>query len=436
MARRFVMEPLDARTLLAGAVLFVHGAPRSGGFLEATNDAQRTEQLASITNASTAAGNHGWKQLADLLRGQNYTLTEIDEPLEPNAPPTGQTTGSGLDFSKIDLKKYDAVVFASNNAVYPETSIDAIESYIRGGGGAIFISDGNFGSSWADAPNSDQQFLNRFGLTVDQDNGQYTLRRDAGDFTTPAHPVLIDVNAFDGEGVSPIRLPATLPAGVALVPLARAKGTTFDNNPASAANNSRGTPRPVDSRDASLVLGNAGGGRFAAFFDRNTFFNAGGAGTDITKNDNSQLATNLFNWATDHSPPAVVSSSFTQGDPYVLRFRVDDNLNGTFARIDIRLRSRRTGINLPPSMWRLSLSEGNGHTDVAIRIAGDAPTGPYQLRVERRRFADDSGNVRTGAIRYAFTLLPPKARLQAPAFHAVARPKVERVAQEVLGAGQ
>jgi hypothetical protein len=432
---RHFIESLDPRCLLAGTVLFVHGADRSGGFIEATNDAQRTEQLASIDNASTAGGNHGWKQLADQLRGQGYTLTEIKEPLESGAPPTGQTTGRALDLTVNFLRKYDLVVFASNNAVYSAASVDAVDAYLRGGGAGLFISDGNFGSDWRDAPASDTQFLSRYGLAVNQDNGTYAVRRDQGDFTTPNHPVLFGVNAFDGEGVSPIRLPTAAPAGVTLTPLARAKGVTFDNGLTLPFNQNRGDARQADARDASLVLGNVGAGRFAAFFDRNTFFNTNGAGTNLTRFDNARLATNLFNWATDKAPPAVASSSFDQGrggGVYVLRFRLDDNTNGTLTRDDVRLRDRRTGANLAGNLWTVTLSEGNGFTDVTIRINAAAPTGPYQLRVERRRFADDSGNVRTGAVRYAFTLLPRASSLSPATTQSVQPAAARRVADDVL----
>jgi len=401
-----LFEPLEPRRLFAGDVLFVRGADRSGGFIEATNDTQRTEQLSDITNAATSGGNHGWKQLADLLRGNGYTITQIVEPLESGAPGTGQATGAPIALDQIDLSQYDAVVFASNNAVYSNASINAVETYIRNGGGAMFISDGNFGSNWRDSPDSDTQFLSRFGMSVNQDNGTYSLQRSQGDFVEAAHPVLIGVDQFDGEGVSPIRVPVSPPAGVTIRRIVGARGTTWNNDGTNAGNGFQGTARAVNSGDASLVLAKAGSGRVLAHFDRNTFFNANGAGTDLARFDNQQYALNVFNWVTDNDPPAVASSSFTQASPYVLKFRLDDNLDGTFTRDDIRLRNRKTGANLPGSFWSLSLNEGNGFTDVTMTIKSTAPVGPYQLRVERRQFADDSGNVRSGAIRYAFTLLP------------------------------
>ena len=40
-----------SETSVAQTVLFIRGADRSGGFLEADDDAERTEQLADINNA-------------------------------------------------------------------------------------------------------------------------------------------------------------------------------------------------------------------------------------------------------------------------------------------------------------------------------------------------------------------------------------------------
>ena len=406
MPNACTIEPLESRRLLAsGSILFIRGADRSGGFLEATNDTQRTEQLADITNTSTASGNHGWATLAALLRGQGYAVSQLIEPKAANDPSTGQTAGAPLAFTAASLAKYDTVVMASNNAVYSRTQIDALDTYVRNGGGVLFISDGNFGSSWADSPNSDNAFLARYGMAFNQDNGQYTLSRSAGDFKLPNEPILFGVDAFDGEGVSPIHVASTIPTGVTVRRVVGAQGTTYDNNPSSSANHSRGTARPVNNQDVTLVLANAGAGRVAAFFDRNTFFNANGAGTDIGHNNNRRLATNLFSWVTDHQGPGVTASDFAQGSPATLTFRFDDNLDGTLTRGDIRLRNRRTGAVVASKDWSLAVVDGDGFTNVTITIRS-AAAGPYQLQIPRRAIADDSGNVRSGAIRYAFTILP------------------------------
>lgn len=276
-------------------VLFIRGAERSGGFLEAQNDAQRTEQLADISNVSTDAGNHGWATFADTLREAGFEASQVSEPLEADAPAEGQTQGAALPLTEMDLNVYDVIVFASNNARYSSDAVDAVEQYLRQGGGAIFISDANFGGDWNDASASDQPFLDRLGLQANQDRGTYVLRRDDGEFLQPNHPILENVSAFDGEGVTPATVREELPEGVTLHILALAKENVHRPGD-DASRKRRGEMTPATERDAVLVAGTIGEGRFVYHFDRNTFFNKGGAGTDLTRFDNRQFALNLFNW--------------------------------------------------------------------------------------------------------------------------------------------
>ena len=276
----------------APTILFVRGADRSGGFLEAGNNAARTEQLSDITNPSTAGGNHGWLELAQALEAEGFELEQILEPLAPSDPPTGPTAGAPVPFDTLDLGQYAAIVLGSNNAAYQPAQIDAIEQYVLAGGAVLFISDANFGGSWNDAPDSDQQFLDRFGWAVQQDQGTYALERSEGDFLVPDHPILAGVSQIDGEGVSPGVIPATDIAGVESTLIVRA-------NPGSQTRNNNGNPgssRPVGPSDATLMIASAGQGRIAIHFDRNTFFNLNGAGTNINRFDNRTYALNLFNW--------------------------------------------------------------------------------------------------------------------------------------------
>ena len=292
-------------------VLFIRGADRSGGFLEASNDTQRTEQLADIYNASTSGGNHGWNTLRLTLENAGYVVSQINETAE-NA--SGPSQGIAIDFSNFDLDAWDVLVFGSNNAAYSAASVDAVESWIRQrGGGALFISDANFGGSWKDAPDSDQPFLDRFGLIVNQDQGTYSLIRANGDFTTPGHPILDGVNQFDGEGVSPVvlnQLPT--PPGTTLTKLAVAKGTTRNNDGTNPGNNYQGSSRAVTANDASLVAIDAGHGRVAGHFDRNTFFNLNGAGTNITRFDNAVFAVNLIDWLSGKLDPLTPWQGYAQ----------------------------------------------------------------------------------------------------------------------------
>ncbi|MEN1728254.1 MAG: hypothetical protein AAGJ52_07415 [Pseudomonadota bacterium] len=273
-------------------VLFIRGADRSGGFLEAGNDFQRTEQLADIFNASTANGNHGWAELRITLEEAGFDVEQIAEPVEAGND-SGPTEGRPVAFDQIDLLTYDVLVLGSNNAVYGAAAVDAVEGFVRSGGGLLVISDANFGGDWSDAPSSDQQFLDRFGLIMNQDQGTYALMRSDGDFSEPDHPILEDVDAFDGEGVSPI---VSMIAGQVLV---GAKNSTRVNTP-PFGNNNQGQSRPVTIADGALTLLKVDEGRVAGHFDRNTFFNLNGAGTNINRLDNRRYALNLFRWLVGH----------------------------------------------------------------------------------------------------------------------------------------
>lgn len=283
---------LAADVLAQPRVLFIRGADRSGGFFEADTDFERTEHLGDITNQSTANGNHGWYELAELLRDDGFVLEQISESVEAGAPGSGSTQGEHIGLETMDLSAYDVIVMGSNNAVYDAAAIDAFEAYILGGGAALFISDAGFGSGWPDAANSDQQFLDRFGWTMQQDFGFYTVERAEGDFLVPNHPILDGVDTIEGEGESPLVRPSKDVAGVSTTIVVRAKpGDRTRNN-----NGNPGTFRDITPDDAATLIATAGCGRLAGHFDRNTFFNQSGAGTNINKYDHRAYALNLFRW--------------------------------------------------------------------------------------------------------------------------------------------
>lgn len=281
-------------------VLFLRGADRSGGFLEAGNDTERTEQLADIYNMQTFGGNHGWGELRVALEDAGFVVEQMTETAENSS---GPSDGIAIALEELELSDYDVIVFGSNNAVYDEAAIDAVEDWVRAGGGALFISDANFGSDWADAPDSDQQFLDRFGLVMNQDQGTYVLERDQSDFDQPDHPILAGVDAFDGEGVSPIVAQAQADV------VAGAKNMTRVNSPPFGSQN-QGESRPVEPLDGALVALEVDLGRVAGHFDRNTFFNLNGAGTNINRFDNRTYAINLFEWLAAENLTVVFRDRF------------------------------------------------------------------------------------------------------------------------------
>lgn len=282
-------------------VLFIRGGDGTGGFLEGGQD----DQLCNIDDFSIANGNHGWGTLATLLQAEGFELEQIEEGA------AGENTP--VDLENRNLEEYAILVFGSNNTSYTLAAIDAVEQYIKQGGAALFISDANFGTDWHRAPDSDQQFLDRFGWTMNQDLGTYTVDRE--NFQEPNHPILNNLEAFDGEGVSPItvinfNIPEVASSILVKVP----------TNQRVRRNNKvgLGDANSAEDNDAVLVIAEVGLGRIAGHYDRNTFFNQNGAGTDITRNDNRQYAINLFNWLAQKEITSIKST--VQSTPFQIRF--------------------------------------------------------------------------------------------------------------------
>src|SRR5438270_8590265 len=121
------MQPLESRLFFsAQKILFIRGGSGTGGFLDGGTLAQRNEELAAITNFSTATNNHGWGELANLLRSDGFSTQQIVE--KPNQP---------VDLTTLDLSQYSAIVFGSNNADYtPNGStkiVNALVNYVFAG---------------------------------------------------------------------------------------------------------------------------------------------------------------------------------------------------------------------------------------------------------------------------------------------------------------
>src|SRR5256885_13651641 len=121
------IESLETRVLFAAEkILFIRGGSNTGGFLDGGTRAQRDEELADINNFSTAKGNHGWGELANLLKGDGFAPGET---IEKHTNP--------FDLSNVDVSQYKTIVFGSNNADYSAPRIvSAFVKYINGGGSA------------------------------------------------------------------------------------------------------------------------------------------------------------------------------------------------------------------------------------------------------------------------------------------------------------
>lgn len=269
------------------SVLFIRGADGSGGLGNGSTQ-QRTEHLSDINNVSTQSGNHGFGELANLLRTDGFKVSQWIES-------QGFLTTALLFPHRI-------IVLASNNRVYAAAEVSAFHTYMDAGGSALFISDANWGSNFNAAPASDNQFLARYGLSMYQDsaNGVPVISRTtAGRFIQPDYPALSgpdgkggfdDVNSYEGEGVSYLHVERGSGGWVASV-LVSATGFMVRK---TTTNGQPGGLVAATSRDGAMVMAQKDDGLILGHFDRNTFFNRNGTGSDLTKRDNRQLALDIF----------------------------------------------------------------------------------------------------------------------------------------------
>ncbi|HYC76516.1 MAG TPA: hypothetical protein VEI02_02710 [Planctomycetota bacterium] len=201
------------------------------------------------------------------------------------------------------LAGYRVVVLAANRTPFDPSEVAALEAFVRGGGGLIALADSLFSTDTVpgascftvvandDAYVADNLALAPFGVAVLPDNFALTARVTS--FVD--HPTVRGVvNGFEGEGMS---LPAIVGGntGDDLVTLVApaTDNPTIDPNPCG--------PNPTAGcghakNVGALVTVEAGLGRVAVTFDRNTFLNPPGFGTDLYRASNLVYAINLFYW--------------------------------------------------------------------------------------------------------------------------------------------
>ncbi|MFT3784978.1 MAG: hypothetical protein QM770_02270 [Tepidisphaeraceae bacterium] len=413
IVNRRPIETLEERRLMAtGSILFIRGADRSGGaLLTNPTDAQRTEQMSSINNTSEAAGNHGWGQLKSLLTSVGYTVTEVAEQIENGAAGTGVVNGTAIDLTALNLSQYKMVVFGSNNAQnYSTPSINAVDTYVRNGGGALFISDGNWGSSWSDAASSDQLFLNRFGWTMNQDRNSGVTVSSAGDIKNTSLGLLNNVSSFQAEGDSSITVgsPASGQTNTIVAGVTAAGGL----RQVRQNNGAPGTLRTADTSDASLVVATVGSGRIGAFYDRNSWFNGNGSGTDLGKAGNQTLALNLFGYLTQQAVDTTRADAVavTQGSnrPYrVVQLTFNVNLGASVTKDDVVIQRRKDKRTMSGSYWKFStFLDGQGRTVIQARVTKDDLQGKYNIVVLNGSVFGPSGLANDHEIKVGWFLEP------------------------------
>jgi hypothetical protein len=183
------------------------------------------------------------------------------------------------------LQPHGLLVLGSNAKVFAPGEVNAIEGFVRAGGGLVSYADSTFGPGNVD---SDNQVLSRFGLLAAADNfGGPVLAT-----TFLPHPISAGLFlGVRGEGVSIIEVVGNATDTITNVCPCLSNGGACFPYPVVAPS---GSLNPTYSACAAV---SAGLGRVVATFDRNTFFNWPGYGSNILDASNLSYAVNLFLYA-------------------------------------------------------------------------------------------------------------------------------------------
>jgi hypothetical protein len=225
------------------------------------------------------------------------------------------------------------------------------------------------------------------------------MTRAGGDFIQSDHPILASVNAFDGEGVS-VGVRTTPKAGVTPQVIVRATvGSLTRNND----NDVKGSDRAVTTLDGALVIAAAGFGRVAITFDRNTFFNTNGVGSDLTRFDNARYAKNLFEWlaSIDAGKPLVLSADFGyEFSPHRIRFAFNTDVRASLSVSDISVKNLTTGATFVPA----SVAWDASNRAAYFQFSSLLPDGSYTATLKGAGVSDGAGAL-PGDVVYRFFVL-------------------------------
>lgn len=258
--------PLPATTTQRARVLFVNGdhLPESGYPHSRVRDAGDKPESFSRLREEVLEGDLG---------------LEVDEFI--------LTSANAL--SAEQLAPYRLVVLGANGRVLTADEIKALTDFYTNGGRILIYADFQYGpENW----NSDNSFLNAFGIEVFPDNFQPATTIE--DLDT-SHPIMAGVRAFGVEGASQFRISASALSSVRVL----ARCTPLERSGCAVQPAEQARIQPGDQVVCTWVRELPNGGKLAGTCDRNTFHNGPGPGSDLDQHDNRTYARNLFRWLTE-----------------------------------------------------------------------------------------------------------------------------------------
>ncbi len=289
------------------------------------------------------------------------------------------------------LDSVDVLILGSNQRRFTAAEAEALDDWVRSGGGLLGWSDSAFGGHWQQVgvdndPGrlSNNDLMVQFGMYFMTDNG-------AGNYLIQDYErdhFLNDSNRdggirFRGEGVSPVRIahPAEL-----LAPMQEG-GLGGD-----LRLNERDGDLDMEI-DAALAIAEVGEGRVVGVFDRNLFWNAG-EGTRLSHVDNREFTQRITVWAAGlesamEGLQAVQSSQkaleSSEKPEVSVRYEISEQESSILLIADVK--DARGNKLTPEVVWEAVRGPGslkfanNNPNGAQIHASYDIP-GEYLIRVE------------------------------------------------------
>jgi predicted secreted protein len=235
----------------------------------------------------------GCSGLANLLRQEGYGVSKMTEP-----PITGEK-----------LREYDVLVILTPNKDYSKDEVDAIDEFVKSGGGLLLDSNNWYGYRWFAA----NGIANRFGLSF-ADNG-YLLDEVHNLFRkseiikisdiSPSHPITNGIKEiFIGD-------PTYIDNSAGSEILARTNDTAwFDRCNGGTKGNGKRDSNESGDRYPVVAAKEVGAGR--VLFLSGFLFTNGYIETGSTKiGDNRKLVLNIINWLSE--PVKLIQAEAVSG---------------------------------------------------------------------------------------------------------------------------
>ncbi len=289
------------------------------------------------------------------------------------------------------LGPIDVLILGSNQRRFTRAEAEALNNWVRAGGGVLAWSDSAFGGHWRKVGvDNDLGRLSNNDLTV-QFGMYFMTDNGAGNYLIKNYKRAHFLNAdnrnggvrFRGEGVSPIRVS---PPAELLAPMQEG------GLGGKLRLNKRDGKLDVQ-RDAALAIAEVGKGRVVGVFDRNLFWNAG-EGTRLSHVDNREFTQRITAWAAGlesamQGLQAIQSSQQARGaspKPEVSA-RAEINAPNRSVLLIADVKDARGATLTPDVVWTSVRGPGplqfanNNPNGPRIRASYETP-GEYVIRVE------------------------------------------------------